>query len=214
MNVFMYASNDYSSISRVCKSFNNLAKNSKFIAGIAAELTMQARSAKDAARQCVSEVVVAAEAVDNAQQIITFDVGTFRGKVWRGKAHGLGCYKSHRGPFYQYRGEWKNGNEHGFGHSSYKDSKGNISSYYGEFVNGERHGFGVYYYTDDCRNKCRYEGRWKMDKRCGAGLILGGLYRFLVGRYLLDQPIGIHMAFDYSMKDAVTLDMKWTRLDF
>lgn len=83
------------------------------------------------------------------------------------------------------------------------------SAYAGEFYNGNRHGHGVFSFVDDYGNKCRYEGSWKDDRRDGVGLLLGGAYRFLIGRYESDMPVRCHIAFDYDSHGTKALDMEF-----
>ena len=79
-------------------------------------------------------------------------------------------------------------------------------------VNGERHGLGIQWSgTGE-----RHEGYWYKDKRHGFGLMLGGHYPFLFGKYDgkkrrrnggggRGEPIGQHIAFDYHT-DTVLLE--------
>ena len=89
------------------------------------------------------------------------------------------------------------------GEATYADK----SEYAGGFRKGERHGDGVSSFIDDYGNACRYEGGWERDARSGVGLVVGGAYRFLVGAYEDDAPVGVHVAFDFTMDSTVTIDM-------
>ena len=58
-----------------------------------------------------------------------------------------------------YKGQWKDGNMHGFGKYVWKDSK----MYDGQYVDDKKHGYGTYTWPDGRK----YMGYWKDGKQHG-----------------------------------------------
>jgi hypothetical protein len=181
------------------------AVKTRLVAQTAARMTRPARAAAEWARETSERAE--AQKPKASSKTLKYDVGEYCGAV-KGKkpstrvAHGLGEYHASQG-LEMYRGEWRDGQEHGAGSVTYADG----SSYSGGFVEGQRSGFGVFCFTDDYQNECRYEGQWDGDRRAGFGLVVGGAYRFLVGRFEGGVPVGHHMAFNFDMDSAEALDM-------
>ncbi|MGC6366536.1 MAG: MORN repeat-containing protein [Candidatus Marinamargulisbacteria bacterium] len=96
---------------------------------------------------------------DLETEINNDDGGRFVGTVIGGKAV-RGKYYNASGDLL-YEGEWKDGQQHGYGTYYYTDG----NKYEGEWKDGERHGNGTYYFNDGSR----YEGEWKDGQQHGYG---------------------------------------------
>jgi hypothetical protein len=109
------------------------------------------------------------------------DGSSYKGEFRNGMNHGIGIqYDTHGKPTYS--GEYKNGKRHGFGVYSHSNGQ----KYEGEWLNGEQSGFGVFTFPSNQK----YEGFWRDGKKNGFGIYYYENGSQEQGEWLNDKLIG------------------------
>lgn len=203
LEIYAFAGNRRALLS-TCKTLKHFGYKSNVVAIVAAQQTMDARSTADQARLIVDRARTAV--MEPNAEVIDYVDGRYTGERKRGGGKKLGVYKANGTAHHEFCGQYMGIHEHGLGMMVYK----NKDCYFGDFKKGQRHGHGVCKYKDAWNTACSYEGSWKNNQRSGVGLCIGGAYsefRFLIGQYMHDKPVGFHWAFDCNKKTCLLLDM-------